>query len=171
MNEAECEFAHWNKDLALLWTRNLPPCRPSFSEMYIYTKYLRKKQKKYPDRKIQLLILGSSAEFRDWGHQENMNVTIIDCSEEYHNTIKREMKHKHAEETLILNRWQDMSFHKEFDLIVGDLIIGNLYPNEVPPFLERIKDALMDDGYFMTKSFFRKDLEEIKSLDRIFKDY
>lgn len=107
--------AHWNKELASLWTKNLPPCRPSWSEMTIYTKYLRERQAQFPHRKIKLLILGSSAEFRDWGHQENMDVTVIDCSKEYHNTIKREMKHKCCEERLIVQPWQDMTFENEFD--------------------------------------------------------
>lgn len=164
-------IAHWNKELALLWTRNIPPCRPSWSEMAIYTKYLRKRQAQFPYRKIKILNLGSSAEFRDWGHQENMDVTIIDCSKEYHDAIKREMMHKYCEERLIVQRWQDMSFEDEFDLIVGDLVIGNLYPEEIPPFLKSISNALMEGGFFMTKSFFRYGNKPIKSYEEIILDY
>lgn len=163
--------AHWNEELAALWTRNIPPCRPSWSEMTIYTKYLRKKQAQFPHRRIKLLILGSSAEFRDWGYQENMDVTIIDCSEKYHDTIKREMRHKYCEERLVVQCWQDMTFKNEFDLIVGDLVIGNLYPEEIPKFLKSISNALMEDGFFMTKSFFRDENKPIKSYEEIIIDY
>jgi len=163
--------AHWNKELALLWTKNLPPCRPSWSEMAIYTKYLRITQSQSPHHKVKLLILGSSAEFRDWAHQENIDTTIIDCSKEYHDTIEREMKHKCCEEKLVIQLWQDMSFKNEFDLIVGDLVVGNLYPEEIPPFLQRISKALKEGGFFMTKSFFRDENKPIKSYKQILLDY
>jgi len=164
-------MAHWNKELALLWTKNLPPCRPSWSEMAIYTKYLRIKQSQYPHRRVKLLILGSSAEFRDWGHQENMDVTIIDCCKEYHDTIEREMRHKYREERLVIQLWQEMSFENEFDIIVGDLVVGNLYPEEIPPCLQRISNALKKDGFFMTKSFFRDENKPIKSYEGVILEY
>ena len=163
--------AFWNKELAQLWTRNIPPNRPSPSEIVIYTKYLRQRQAMFPNRKIKLLILGSSSDFRDWAYQENMDVTIVDCSEEYYNTIKREMRYKHPDEKLIVKLWQDMDFENEFDLIVGDLVIGNLYPDEIPSFLKKISEALLDGGFFMTKSFFRNENNPIKSYEEILLEY
>ena len=171
MNANPSPIAYWNSDLALLWTKNIPPCRPSYSEMSIYTKYLRIIQERNLFRKIKVLILGSSAEFRDWGFQENLDVTIIDCSKDYNLAIKRELRHKDCEEKLIIERWQDMSFDNEFDLIVGDLVIGNLYPEEVPPFLKRISRALIKDGFFMTKSFFYNENKPIKPYKEIILDF
>ena len=64
-----------------------------------------------------------------------------------------------------------MTFKNEFDLIVGDLVIGNLYSDEISPFLKRINDALMEGGFFMTKSFFRNENKAIKSYEEIILDY
>ncbi len=162
---------YWGKELAKIWTNYLPPCRPSWSEMIIYTRYLRKMQKKYPMRKVTLLILGSTSEFRDWGYEENLNVTVIDKSKEYHNQIRWEMKHKNVHEKFVHQHWQDMSFENEFDLIVGDLVIGNLIMEEIPNFLKNIKKALKEDGFFITKSFFRNKDYSIKGLKTIFMEY
>lgn len=163
--------SHWNGELGLLWTRYLPPCRPSWSEMVIYSKYLRQKQKKFPDRPIKLLILGSTTEFRDWGHQENMETTIIDCSADYNKSISWELRHKFPNERLKIQFWQDMSFSNEFDLIVGDLVIGNLSKDEIPLFLKRVANALKDGGLFMTKSFFSDEKWKKESLEDIFVNY
>ncbi len=163
--------AAWNKKLARLWTRNIPPNRPSPSEIVIYTRYLRHRQALFPNRKIKLLILGSSSDFRDWAYQEDMDVTIIDYSKEYHMAIKREMKHKYPREKLVIKLWQNMNFENEFDLIVGDLVIGNLLPEEIPPFLEKINKALLEGGFFMTKSFFRDENKTVKSYEKILSDY
>jgi ubiquinone/menaquinone biosynthesis C-methylase UbiE len=165
------KIGYWGKELAKIWTNYLPPCRPSFSEMTIYARYLRKIQNKHPHRKLNLLILGSTSEFRDWGYEENLNVTVIDKSEEYHNQIKWEMKHKNVHERFVHQQWQNMNFKDEFDLIVGDLAIGNLKKEEISHFLKNIQKALKEDGFFMTKSFFRKDDYPIKRLDRIFSEY
>jgi hypothetical protein len=169
--ELNNHVSHWNGELGLLWTRYLPPCRPSWSEMVIYTKYLRQRQQKSPKRPIKLLILGSTTEFRDWAHQENIEATILDCSADYNKAISWELKHKFASEKLMVGFWQDMSFSQEFDLIVGDLIIGNLSKEEIPPFLKKVADALKVGGFFMTKSFFSNEHWKYKSLEEIFYDY
>lgn len=56
----------WEKKFARMWTNYVPPQRPSAAEIVLYTKYLRKLQKKKRE-KIKLLILGSTPELRDLG--------------------------------------------------------------------------------------------------------
>ena len=83
----------WNNNLALVWTHMVGPSRPTVSELYVYTKYAHKllEAKK---RKLKLLVLGSTPEFRDWGFEENMIVTVMDCNPDYHEAIGREIRHK-----------------------------------------------------------------------------
>ncbi|MFH1231980.1 MAG: hypothetical protein V1709_10845 [Planctomycetota bacterium] len=164
-------IVHWKKELARIWTNYLPPCRPSCSELVICTKYLRKIQSVTRNRQLNLLILGSTSEFRDWGHEENLNVTVIDYSEEYHQQIKWELRYKYIQEMFVNQRWQDMFFENEFDIILGDLVVGNLKENELPRFLINVEKALVKDGFFITKSFFRKNDYTPKSLEEIFAEY
>ena len=143
----------WNSQLAELWTNNVPPSRPSPDEMVVYTKYLRQLQQK-KTHPIRLLVLGSTPEFRDWGYEQHLSVSVIDQSADYYHTISRELRHKNTTEKLYISRWEDMLFENEFDLIVGDLAIGNVQADLFDLFLYRISNALTSDGIFMGKSFF-----------------
>jgi hypothetical protein len=161
----------WDKELAKIWINYIPPCRPSLSEMMIYAKYLKKIQSENPNMNIKMLILGSTSEFRDWGYEENLDVTVIDKSIGYHDQIKWEMRHKTAKETFVNQKWENMKFKNKFDLIVGDLVVGNLKRENLKIFLVNIKSVLKNNGYFITKSFFRREDYNIKNLELVFKSY
>ncbi len=155
----------WGKKLAKIWLNYVPPSRPSYSEMCIYTMHLRKIQKKLK-KKAELLILGSTAEFRDWGYEQFLNVTVLDFSYDYYLESSIGMRHRNLKEVLVEKKWQDMDFENKFDVIIGDLVIGNLKPKDVEDFLRKVSRALTKNGVFMTKSLFRKrgaskNLEEI----------
>lgn len=147
----------WNSNLALLWTRMVGPSRPTISEICIYTKYTHELQEKL-NRRLDILILGSTPEFRDWAFEENMKVTVIDGNIDYHNEISRELRHKsiidEQEERLVVKRWEDMDFDNEFDIIIGDLAIGNIQPNKLEQFIVNVQKGLRRGGLFLGKSFF-----------------
>lgn len=148
----------WNSNVALLWTKMVGPIRPTISELYIYTKYAHQLQKK-KNRRLDVLILGSTPEFRDWAFEENMHVTVIDASLDYHNQISREIRHKciieegSKYERVIIKRWEDMDFNNDFDIIVGDLTVGNIQPEKLEKFIQNVEKALRKDGYFLGKNF------------------
>jgi len=149
----------WDLKLAKIWTKMVGPSRPTISELCVYTKYahclLEHKKKR-----LKLLVLGSTPEFRDWGFEENMEVTVVDFSEDYHNAINREIRHKsmtengRGKENIIFSKWQDIKSLNEYDIIIGDLVIGNLKPEELDGFFKTIATALTSDGLFLGKSFF-----------------
>lgn len=161
----------WNTNIIRIWPNYFPPCRPSISEIAIYTKYLREMQVHVHNRKIRLLILGSTIEFRDWAYEEYLDVTVVDYNAEYYKSIDEQRKYKYAKEHFINTKWQEMILDGEFDLILGDLVIGNLQNPEIPIVLEKISGLLSPGGYFMTKSFFRDEGYPIKKLKDIFGDY
>lgn len=162
----------WGKELAICWTRMVGPSRPTISELAVYTKYIRILQKKL-NRRIKILILGSTPEFRDWAFEENMEVTVMDYSKEYHETISREIRHKYIienenQEKFICKNWIELDSRDEYDVIIGDLVIGNITPNQLNDFLYKISLALKKDGLFLGKSFFvPKDYKVIKPEDLI----
>ena len=142
----------WGKELANIWTNNVAPSRPSCSEICVYTSYLRKLQKEI-HHPIKLLVLGSTPEFRDWGYDENLKVYVVDKSKDYYEQVSRELRHKNLKETVFFSSWEDMHFEEKFDLIVGDLSIGNIEPHRFDDFLTNIRNSLSNEGVFMGKSF------------------
>lgn len=160
----------WGKELADIWTNNVAPSRPSCAELALYTKYLRKIQA-IVDHPIKLLVLGSTPEFRDWGYDENMEINVVDKSKEYYEQISREIRHKNLKEKVYFLKWEDMHFDKKYDIIIGDLSIGNVEPNRFREFLINIRDALSDNGIFMGKSFIWRDTELVKSPKEIVDNY
>jgi hypothetical protein len=159
----------WNKKLAKIWLNYVPPSRPSNSELCIYTKYLRDVQKSL-NRKAELLVLGSTVEFRDWGYEQNLNVTVIDYSIDYYRESSLGARHRNLKEQLVNKKWQEMDFKNKFDVIIGDLVIGNLKSHEVPNFLERVSQSITENGLFMTKSLFKNE-KKPKSIEELLKNY
>lgn len=166
----------WNNDLACLWTKMVGPSRPTVSELTVYSKYAHALMEK-KKRRLKLLVLGSTPEFRDWGFEENMEVWVMDANLDYHNTINREIRHKciidseHYKESVVCGFWQDMDFIDEFDIIIGDLAIGNIPPERLEEFISKVKTALTKDGMFLGKSFFVPDDYKKVDFKELMKDY
>jgi len=164
------EAGDWGKELAKLWTNYSPPCRVSISELVIYTYYISK-IKKRKKKRPKILILGSTTEFRDWAHEENLDVTIVDKSESYHKQISWELRHKNIVEKVVNCKWQEMEFIDEFDVVVGDLVVGNIDSSELSLLLSKVNNCLKDGGLFITKSFFANPNKKLKNIKEIFQDY
>ena len=160
----------WGKELADIWTNNVAPSRPSCSEMCVYTKYLRELQARI-QRPVKLLVLGSTPEFRDWGYEENLLINVVDKSREYYEEVSREIRHKNLKENVYFSMWEDMEFDEEFDIIIGDLSIGNVEQSKFDKFLNCISMALSNDGFFLGKSFLWSEDEPVKTPKQIIDEY
>lgn len=145
----------WNEDFASVWTKTVGPSRPSVSELSIYTEVAHKLQDKLK-RKLDILILGSTTEFRDWAYEENFNITVIDANYEYYKEISKYLKHKDIMniEKVVVCKWEDMDFENDFDIILGDSAIGNIPKDKLEIFIERVEKALRNYGLFLGKSYF-----------------
>ncbi|WP_152032639.1 class I SAM-dependent methyltransferase [Ereboglobus luteus] len=160
----------WTKNTANAWNNYFPPNRPSNYELAVCARYITEIRRTIK-RKPRLLVLGSTTEYRTLGVEENCDVTIIDNSIEYHSAISKELKYLRAKETIVISNWQNMKFFNEFDMIVGDLVIGNMHAREIDNFLENIRRALTRNGIFITKSFFYNRDREILHPSSFFKTY
>lgn len=145
----------WNGQLARIWTKMVGPSRPTVSELTIYTKWAQTVQRQL-SRRPKLLVLGSTPEFRDWGFENNFEITVMDCNEDYYNEVSREIRHKCIQENLICQKWQDLSVSNEYDIIIGDLAIGNIPPEDLEQFIKKVSEALTPVGIFLGKSFYHK---------------
>lgn len=165
---------NWNDDLAIKWNNMVWPSRPSVADLYILKNYANKLRKN-KDKKLKMLVLGSTAEYRDFAFEESIYCVILDKSEGYHNTINREIRHKEIignekYEKVYFGLWEEMAFENEFDLIVGDLVVGNIDPNKLETLLQKISRALKPNGLFIQKNIFRIKRNE-KNYEQAVKQY
>lgn len=56
-------------------------------------------------------------------------------------------------ESVVIKRWEDMDFNNEFDIIVGDLTVGNIHSEKLEKFIINVKKSLRDGGVFLDKNF------------------
>lgn len=123
------------------------------------------------NRKLKLLVLGATPEFRDWGFENNFEISVMDCNEDYYNEVSREIRHKCIQEKLICRKWQDLNSLDEYDIIIGDLIVGNIPPNQLEEFIRRVSKALTPEGVFLGKSFYYKSGYVPLSPEHLVKEY
>lgn len=162
----------WNSDLAILWTKMVGPSRPTVSELSIYLKHIRKLQLQRKSR-LKMLVLGSTPEFRDLGFEEDMDITVIDKNKTYHEAINREIRHKCliGTEKIIYDRWQNIDFDNQFDIIIGDLVIGNIPPTELECFIKKVQKSLTNGGLFLGKSFYWDKSYKVDTPEEMIKKY
>lgn len=159
----------WTPQIAVHWRNYVPPCRPSRFELDCCSQILHSIRVGNPPSRPRVLILGSTTEFRDWAFEEAVDVTVVDNSREYHEAISEELTHHNPREVVAFQDWRDMKYQGEFDLALGDLVVGNLPEDDVPRFLGILASSLREGGRFITKSFFLFDESEPLDLEQAFK--
>lgn len=145
----------WTSELADTWRWYTPPSRPSSFDLRTCSKYLTNWRREFPGRRPHILILGSTSEFRDWAFREGAMATIVDKSRQYYERASDQVVHRNPLESVKFLAWEELDDVECYDFAVGDLVIGNIQPGYVPSFLARLRTALRERGYFLTKSFFR----------------
>lgn len=162
----------WTDNVAELWKKVVPPSRPSISELDIYSEYLRHLQK-ILKRKLDILVLGSTTEFRDWGFENNCNVFVVDYCEDYYNKISDGLKYKDCikYEKTFFCKWQKMKFNDQFDIVIGDLATGNVPFSDLNILFNNIYSALRPNGLLLGKSMCYNPTKEIVSVNNIINEY
>jgi len=172
-------ITNWNSELAETWHNVKPPLRPSKSEIKVYRKYLREISQNSEYLDCNALILGTTNEFRILFAEEGFNVTIVDISKDYHNEISQmENVINLDNENVIHSNWLNIlenSNIKEnsFDVVIGDLSIGNIKPTDFEKFINQIQRLLKEDGLFLGKTIFSKNETTYKQneIDELFFNY
>lgn len=95
----------------------------------------------------------------------------MDNSEGFHKAISEDRRYKRSKERIVIGNWEEMHFADEFELVVGDLVIGNVAHENVETLVRKIKDSLVQGGTFITKSFFFLPDRPFRPLDDVFVEY
>lgn len=150
----------WNAELAETWKDILPPSKPSTSEIEIYKEILKKikENAQYPEYKA--LILGTTNEFREMLLEEGFSITIVDISKEYHKRIINNKPINPERENVFFCDWLNISEENKivansYDVVIGDLAIGNIAPEKLNDFINQINYVLKPKGFFLGKTVFK----------------
>ena len=159
----------WGNSFSSVWQYNVPPARPSFAELVLYSKHLQEIQNNLKE-KAKILILGSTPEFRDWAFEKNVESTVVDYNKENYRALNRFMHHQDINESFIESNWLQINIKERFDLAVADHAFGVLKREDVSIFLKNVADALKKNGIFITKQYFCFKMS-YKNLEELFKSY
>lgn len=150
----------WDIETASFWETMYPPIRPSTSEIEFYSRFLREKQE---DRPPRVLILGSTLEFIHMclgaGIQD---IAIVDSSVEYCKQVLSRVDENDLNKiTTIYCDWSEMETNSEltpesYDIILGDLAIGNVPPDRLDATVKAISSLLCYKGYWLGKNICRR---------------
>ncbi len=147
----------WTKTIADTWNLWTPPDRPSPGELAEYETVLQAiiKIKKNP----QLLVLGSTSEFRDLAAKYKVGCTVVEYCRDNYEILGSLMRRKKYQEHLVVGDWRTVKMSKKFDLIIGDFCFGVVPKADHPKFIKNIARLLKPDGQCMLKTFVRYDAE------------
>lgn len=141
----------------------VPPCRPSRYELDILST-VTAKLAQHMGRGPNVLILGSTTEYRDWAFENHVTSLVVDNSPDFHRAVSLELTHAPRSEFVDFVDWRDLNYVDEFDIVVGDLVVGQVPVGEISLLLERISNSLRPGGTFLAKSFFGDGLTDFVSV-------
>ncbi|GEM_PF-5915987 len=152
---------NWQPTKAEYWHYLPAPARPWPSEVVWFEKYTLVKK---AEGKTDVLILGSTVEFRSMLHKNGMNVFIVDFSKNFYNTLTETQKDRlkyTGKETFYEQNWLTMNLGRKFDLIFGDWVPGVLHTKDYDAFFKKIIEHLKDDGLFIGRECLRPDRNQV----------
>lgn len=149
-----------NWDASDFWKLYTTPARPHESELALLDPHLKSN--------TNILILGSTPEFRDLCIDKGTQTTVIDYNPETYHALAKLMKQKDKiqQEHFIEGSWQDSDAHNKYDVILGDHILNVTDPNSWDQILSKLHAALKPTGKFFMRVITQsnKPLKPIKEI-------
>lgn len=157
------------KDWSKLWQEVEPPGRPSEKELIFWNEKLENFGSAVP----QVLILGSTPEFRDFFASKNIPITLLEANEVMYREMSKLRKKPGGQETLVLGNWLEaaslLDTHR-FDFVLGDIPHCNLRFADWPKFFENVHGVLKPGGFFLVSTILY-DYPERQSIEEMFQKY
>jgi SAM-dependent methyltransferase len=143
---------HW-RTVAKRWQEIPAPMHPWQSEIKIYQRLAYQVLKNV--RNPRILILGATPEMRDIAHNiRNSEVTCVDIDMNMILAMGQLLKNpdKAKQETWIRSNWVTVPLLEgNYDLILGEAVLGNVGRELWPNFLNHLKNILRPNGHFITR--------------------
>lgn len=131
-------------DYADFWKNFREPARPNPSEIKILAPYI--------NAQTNVLILGSTPEYRDLCAVKNAKVTVVDYDQATYQSLTKLMQQSAHQETFIYSDWLNADLAPEYDLILGDHVINLIVQDKLPQLFQNILKALRNkDSLWITR--------------------
>lgn len=148
----------WLKtSLAWRWVKYWKePARPLKQELNYIKELLRRMKRK--GENPQVLILGSTSEYRDLMIDSGLRATVVDFWSENHHILSHKMRHfKHYKrrEIYVKQKWQEINIGRKFNLIIGHFALNVNVFSQWEAILKSIQKHLKKDGIFFTNCWVR----------------
>jgi hypothetical protein len=147
-----------------------PPARPVPQEIDFLRNFIPKLQKK--QKVLDVMILGSTSEYRDLMFELGIKPTIVDLSKENYKILSEKMEHRDSyenNETFVEQKWQEINVGKKFDIVLGHFAL-TVNPFEIwEQIFDAIQSHLKKGGLFITNNWITGD--EAVTVDDIIREY
>ena len=155
--------ATWNNYLALTWDKYLPPIRPFPEELDIIKKYISV----FIDenlRKPDVLVLGSTPEFRDILFEYEIMPVVVDFSKDNYEGMSALVRNR-GKEVFIKSDWMEMEKcigQNKFDFILSEAAFNVVSRDLAKKLYEICFGLLKDKGIMLIKEWIRFSNEKIE---------
>lgn len=143
-------YENWHYQHAEVWKIMPSPARPSNGEQNIFYKYVNNYQKE-KNKKIKLLILGSTPEFRDIFNDQRFEVTCIDINEPIYKALTLLQKKVNNKEKFIKDNWLYFNNKEKYDVIIGDAITAMFSLEYYNKLFENMSNHLVKNGLLILR--------------------
>ncbi len=149
------------------WEEVKDPIRPSDGEIQFYEKYINRiSELENPE----MLILGSTPEFRDMAIKYGMKSVCADLGKPIWKAMKHFMKERGEEEFLHCD-WLKLPGNGKYDLLIGDGPLNMLSKEQGEPFFESLAKIVKDDGLIVQRIVTFNDNLRLEDFEKAMKDY
>lgn len=123
--------------------------------------------------RVEVLLLGATPEIRDmFAADKRFRVTLIDKTINMVLAMTNLMKAKNPDEIWVISYWQDAPIQPEyFDIVISDLVICNIFPDEHDVFISKIKSLLKKDGHWINRVYCVDENTKMRNLDELIEEY
>ncbi len=160
-------YSYWERQIDS-WDQMISPIRPSKGDCKIYQDYLGRKE-----GTERVLILGSTPEIRDLVAQfPKSKIYVADFSHQMISGMLKFTRHANpAREIWIKDDWLSLFLpERSFDVIIGDLVLQQISPENEKVFLKKVSSLLKKDGIFISRFHFISERFRNKTIEEIVKE-
>lgn len=128
--------------IARRWSAITPPVRPSAEDVGCFERAIL--ESRLGDG-ASALILGSTPELRSLAHTHRLATTCCDIDKNVYVAVST-LRTAQGEETFIHENWLNLTPPPQYDLIVGDLSLNMLTPQQIEELVPRLAALLSAGG-------------------------
>lgn len=165
----DTNYKNWHLEHANAWKIMPSPARPSKEEVKIFKKYIFNYINS-TSKKVHLLILGSTPEFRDLCNEPRINATCIDINKPIYEALTILQKKPNINEKFINDNWLTFRNKQKFELIIGDAVTAMFPLKLYSEFFENMKRHLAKKGQLIIRVPYQDERFNV-SIKKVFENY